>query len=320
MNRTIIGVWAQPISMFATWKARGINTLFGAELEGGSKTQKQWEEAAAAAGLCIVTLPDMARINEQAAQPHRLAFMQADEPDLNRYKDSEPPTSPNNSTLIPSGRYKGWRKPEVLQSLYAACKTAGNFLPVFCNFAGPSITPAAYDHGDGHDPYFPSLDWACADWHYLNVDAVRHSLQQQKDAMRRLAFWSASPLAKCPNGGSSDGVAGVSGSKLFLNYIEASDQNLNNANGRGPTADEYEAQVRNTMRAGCRGWINFAHRFGIGWPAGFDGATLIPGLVDRMKKLAAEFDPPVTPPPVTTLEQRVAELERKMKAISESAK
>lgn len=319
-DMTIIPVWAQPVSMFATVKARGANTLIGAELEGGSTTQAKWEKAAADAGLSIITLPETDRIAEQAAQPHRIAFMQADEPDLNRWKSNEPDNSPNNVTLIPSGSYKGWRKPEVLAQLYAACKAAAPTMPVFCNFAGPTVTGQYYNHGGGHTPYFPSMDWIGFDWHYLNMDAKRYSIQQVKDGMRRLALWSAKP-GTIVNNGVADikDVALEPGSKLRFSYVEASDQNLNNANGRGPTPAEYETQVRNVMLAGCIGYMNFQHRFGIGWPAGFDGAKLIPGLPEKMLSLANEFNgPPI--PPTPTLEARVAALEAKMAGIAAAAK
>ncbi|HYE20133.1 MAG TPA: hypothetical protein VEA69_16925 [Tepidisphaeraceae bacterium] len=307
----IAAVWAQPLQLFPTWKARGKNVVIGFE-KGPGSTQKQWEDAAAAMGLWFITLPEMHRIDEQAAQPYRLGFMQADEPDRNLWKANEPADSPNNRTLIPAGEFKGWRKPEVLEALYAACKRAAPHLPVLVNFAGPTVTAKAYTHGRGHARYIAAADWLCGDWHTLNADAIRYSPQQVIDMLRRLAFWSAAPGLDVKNGyDSARNIATMNGSKLKLGYVEASDQNLINQFGRGPLVDEYEAQVRLVMDAGCVGWVDFATRFGEGWDwtksKGFDGSDDIPGLPERMLKLSEEFvGKPATP--VSDAAKAVAQL------------
>src|SRR5438045_7943554 len=82
----IIGVFAQPISSFAKWKSRGINTLVSHEPEGGRIKKADWEAAAAAAGFWFMDYPsdDDAILQNEAKQTHRLAFMQDDEPEMTR--------------------------------------------------------------------------------------------------------------------------------------------------------------------------------------------------------------------------------------------
>src|SRR6266536_1489181 len=100
----LIGVFSQPVSSFAKWKARGINTLVLSEPEGGRVKKEDWEAAATAAGLFFMDYPsdDDALLPNEAKQTHRLAFMQNDEPDMTR--------QPNTSWPNPDG----WTKPEIL--------------------------------------------------------------------------------------------------------------------------------------------------------------------------------------------------------------
>src|SRR6476619_8095797 len=87
----IIGVFAQPISRFAKWKSRGINTLVSHEPEGGRIKKADWEAAATAAGLFFIDYPseDDSILQNEAKQTHRLAFMQDDEPDMTRQPNTD---------------------------------------------------------------------------------------------------------------------------------------------------------------------------------------------------------------------------------------
>ena len=77
----IVGVWFQPTSSFAKWKARGINTLVGYESEGNTVTRQQWIAAAQAAGLSYMVSPDNDSIAQDTTDANLLAWTQRDEPD-----------------------------------------------------------------------------------------------------------------------------------------------------------------------------------------------------------------------------------------------
>jgi hypothetical protein len=267
----IIGVFSQPISSFAKWKARGINTLISHEPEGGRRPKSDWEAAAAAAGFWFMDYPsdDPAALAEEARQPMRLAFMQDDEPDLTRET-----ADPRN---IPEGPYRGWRKPEPFVARYHACKTAAPHLPVFCNFAGPQITTAAYTHGGGHTPYLAAADWLGHDWYVKNKNHQRYPISLIGMAMDRLAQW----------GGAQ---------KPQLVFIECSDQRISPL-GRAPTPDEVEEQVNLAVAKGARGIVYFPQRP----PPGFQYDAMTPELAERMiainARLAGTPQPPSDPPP-----------------------
>src|SRR5436189_5829152 len=53
----IVGVYMQPPDTFDVWRARGIDTLVGYESRGGSISNKDWSEAAAAKGFFYIRKP-----------------------------------------------------------------------------------------------------------------------------------------------------------------------------------------------------------------------------------------------------------------------
>ena len=224
----IIGVFSQPISSFAKWKSRGINTLVSHEPEGGRIRKADWEAAAEAAGLWFMDYPsyDNTVLPNEAKQTHRLAFMQDDEPDMTR----TPNTDRTNAD--------GWTKPELLAARYTRCKAAAPNLPVFVNFAGTAVTPDAYP-GNKHLPYIFAADWLGHDWYVKNKNAQRYPTSLIAKAMDRLAAWS--------------------NNKPQLVFIECSDQKISTL-GRLPTADEVEEEVNIAVNNGAKGIIYFPQR------------------------------------------------------------
>jgi len=77
-----IGVWSQPVYSFATWKARGVNTMVNYESEGGTVSIDQWSNAVDALGLYQIRQP---RGNPalDIKETSLLAWMNNDEPDVN---------------------------------------------------------------------------------------------------------------------------------------------------------------------------------------------------------------------------------------------
>lgn len=303
----IVGVFSQPVSSFAKWMARGINTLVSHEPEGGHRSKADWEAAATAAGFWFMDYPsdDPAVLAQEARQPMRLAFMQDDEPDLTREL-----TDPRN---IPDGPYKGWRRPDPFLARYRACKAAAPNLPVFCNFAGPQITPDAYTHGGGHLPYLAATDWVGHDWYVKNKNWQRYPVSLIKKAYDRLTSWS--------------------GGKPQLVFIECSDQRISPL-GRMPTPDEVEEEVNLAVSLGARGIVYFPQRP----PPGFQYDAMPPEIVERVVVINGRLNggggspapgpvpdpppspvpvpPPATPPPPVVVEPTVAELVNRISALS----
>jgi hypothetical protein len=255
----IIGVFSQPVSSFAKWKSRGINTLVSSEPEGGRVKKEDWEAAATAAGLFFMDYPsdDDALLPNEAKQTHRLAFMQNDEPDMTR--------QPNTGPFGPDG----WTKPAILTARYARCKAAAPNLPVFVNFAGTAVTPEYYK-GEKHLPYIAAADWLAHDWYVKNRNVDRYPVSLIGKAMDRLAQWS--------------------NNKPQFVFIECSDQKIS-AQGRAPTPDEVEEEINLAVAKGAKGIIYFPQRP----PPGFQFDAMTPEIIDRITQINARLTTPSAP-------------------------
>ena len=273
----IIGAWGQPAGHFPRLASLRVNSAFGYD-NGGGVAKAEWERRAAENGLWVANAPaaDAATMAAEAAQENRLAWTQDDEPDLNRWRDNEPADSPHNSRLIPGPRYKGWTRPEILQERYARCKSVAPHVPVFVNFAGPSITVAEYTHGEGHKPYLAACDWMSFDWHIKNQNYTRYTLDLVRLAASRLRRWAGPEK------------------RLFV-FIEVT-QHQYHANARSPTPDEAEAMVNAAVESGATGIVYFAHTFRHGWtpgvfPNGWYGPA--PEMEARVLAMNNRLSPPV---------------------------
>src|ERR1044071_7562056 len=54
----VVGVYMQPPDTFDVWRTRGVNTLVGYESRGGSISNKDWSDAAAAKGFFYFRKPN----------------------------------------------------------------------------------------------------------------------------------------------------------------------------------------------------------------------------------------------------------------------
>jgi hypothetical protein len=270
----IIGVFSQPVSSFAKWRARGINTLVSHEPESGKMPKADWEAAAAAAGLFFMDYPGVLPLMAaEGTQPYRLAWMQDDEPDLTRTPNAS--TNPDGTT--PAGYLKG---------RYDACKAANPSMPVFLNLAGPQFTSDAYK-GEKHLPYIQAADWLAHDWYVKNKNFARYPVDLIGKAMDRLAAWSSTGITATP-----PVMTPGKGKPQFV-FIECSDQKIAGALGRAPTPDEMEAEVNLAVARGAKGIIYFPQRP----PPGFMFDAMTPDLVTRMTAINAKLAPPVPAPP-----------------------
>lgn len=291
----IIGVWAQPASSFDKWKARGVNTVVQWEPErayGGAPprvSKAAWEEEAAGRGLFFATQPGESpeRVRAEGLQPFRFAFMQDDEPDLWRPPQVEVEQPPGSGQrvkvpdprIIQSGKWAGWTDPAVLEARYKLCKDNAPDVPVFTNFAGPSLSNEYYTDAAGHRRYLNSSDVVGHDWYPKNKNAARYPNSHVVLPMRKLALPAFLPA----KGGAWPQIV----------FIECSNQGIAKE-GRCPTPDDMQEQVDLAVANGAVGICWFAHSFNIGWPAGWDGVP--PENVARMieinRKLAGEPAPP----------------------------
>ncbi len=153
----VIGVFLQPNYKLATWAQRGINTAFGYETLGGTVSNADWSTAAAAQGMAYIRVPgnDLAA---DARDPHLLAWLQPDEPDINK------------------------TDPAVLAASYKTWKAAGPNVPVIVNFSGgdivlnlvprSTITQYIPSADQFANDFYPISGWGRLDWLYRVGQAV----------------------------------------------------------------------------------------------------------------------------------------------------
>lgn len=253
-----IGVFSQPIQNMKMWRDRGINMLCSHEPESGKVPKPLWEQAATDLGLRFMDYPDMANLVVESKQPNRVAWMQPDEPDLVSHVNSP------GSTI------------GDLQTTYKKLKLQAPTMPVYLNMAGPSFDAVAYDgtphptktdaskagHRAATGGYMAWADWLDNDY-YLAQSGRKGAFYIQDRLADRLADWS--------------------GNKPYFITIET----------HGATnpfsADDFEQEFMRRIIYACLkghkilGVVYWAHKFGVGWPQGWDGTT--PEIVARMMRL-----------------------------------
>jgi hypothetical protein len=199
----IIGVHYQPTSLFDTWKAVGVNTLIGIELE-SYRSEQYVRQQAASKGLNYISYPSADPATDEN-DPHFIGYLLPDEPDGHKWPVSK------------------W------SDMYNAIKAAGRKKPVFGNFAGPNVTAAypAYDGKPsadwaGHRAFVPYADWLSHDWYPINSIKSRYWTPYNGPGLITRAM---------------DLLSKWSGGKPQLAYVECSFMNKQ-AEGVSPTPAE----------------------------------------------------------------------------------
>jgi hypothetical protein len=240
-NNFITGVWYQPLSSFATWAARGVNTLFGyADEDQPENTHyPTWKAAAAAHGLKYVvqwidpfhTHAQQPLTGADNSDPNLLAVMLPDEPDG-----------------------AGNRTPGQIIDLAIAIKAVLPSKPIFLNVDG---FRTQYRPFNDYRCYFQGADWCSLDYYPLNAFGDINNttiLGQRVDTII--------------NAGAAAG-----GQKKYFCALECSDQNARvldwvqaypdlKARMRGPTAAEMAQEVDEVIRRPLSGIIWFPDRIG----------------------------------------------------------
>lgn len=222
-----IAVYSQPTNTFATWAARGLNTLFRYEDQGGTVAIADWDSAATAAGFDFIRQP-RATATDDIGRAHLVAWLQ--EPD-----------EPDGAGTDPS----------ILAAQYSAMKTADPTRPVVINLSGgnvvfqktPAATYAAYFKAADwiSTDFYPITGWAEPDWIDLTKPVTGRGTEGLVlDEVRALGETSAPQIA----------------------VIECSNQNLAWVPGDvGPTVDEFRGEVWDAVIHGARAIVYFPQQF-----------------------------------------------------------
>jgi hypothetical protein len=218
-----IGVFQQPVSNFAGWKARGINTV---TVIPADTDLDAWAQAADQAGLYQIRgpRPDTAT---DLADKWLLALNQTDEPD-------------GINSQVPASQ---------LQKIYTAWKTTMPERSVYINLVGAlnqyDISGACADKtyrdscpsGDSwYAHYVAAADWISGDRYPVN---------------------SGEPLAEI--GSMVDHLRQLAGDKPTFAFIETGDYDTTDRNP-GPTADQLRDEVWSAIIHGVRGIWYFPER------------------------------------------------------------
>jgi hypothetical protein len=286
----VIAAYQQPLEYLAEWKALGVNAVVGPELGNPERvTSKQWCDEAQRLGLSVIGNAFL--IRDSYRPPNLIATIVSDEP-----------TSANHNFPV-----------SQIEAEAAAFRRLAPDVPVICNHAGDKLTSAgARDYGL-YEGYVRAVDVSWGDWYPVNREFARYPLTFKRD---ELLFLRAR------------------GAKRLGSVIEASWQKLNRGDSRGrePTPEEFETQVNIALANGAEYIVYFTtcDSGAYGWPRSYFPTS--PELKVKMSAVNARLNPPAgtqpsaqpttfpttQPVPVPTLDDRVTDLERKLKSLKEA--
>jgi hypothetical protein len=221
----IVGVYMQPPDTFDVWRARGVNTLVGYESRGGSISNKDWSDAAAAKGLFYIRRPPgVVEIGADAQDPNLLAWMHDDEPDVKK-----PPTDP-----------------EKLLADYKMWKAMGPNVPVFVNFSGGHVLGGKVGK-ETYAEYMKAADWFGNDFYPVTGYNRPDWLWKVGAAVDQLREWS----------GGRPQFAFIETSAQRLSWTPKTT--------RGVTPDELRALLWHSVIHGANGVVYFPQQIGEGF-------------------------------------------------------
>jgi hypothetical protein len=236
----LIGVWYQPMSNFAKWKSRGVNTLVGFASE-NTVARDTWMQAARKAGLFYIVKPtdDPADLKSDLADPNLLAWEQPDEPDGG-----------------------GGIPPAKIVENYKAWKAAGD-KPVLLNLDG---WRTQYGKPEEYIEYCQGADWIAFDYYIINRGEGPDNIKKIGERLDKLKEWT---------GGKKRLFVFIECSDQNLRVTDwaATPDATGKPAGprmRCPTADEMKKQIDVAVAHGASGIIYFPDVIGRGWES-FDG-------------------------------------------------
>jgi hypothetical protein len=228
-----IGVYRQPTTSFATWKARGVNTVI--DFYDNPTWMEAWIASAHQYGFEEIRNPRQ-NIAQDKTDANLLAYEHPDEPDVNG---------------IPL-----WQ----LQQEYAAWKAGNPNVPVLVNVAGATVIGQADQTTDqDYRNIFATSDWISNDVYPL---AAWGQSSWVDKTMPNSNPWGIPD--KLNEGNAVDKIRQLTGGKRQFGYVETSYQHLsqvNSGSSRAPTAGEFRGEVWNNILHGAKGIVYFPQAF-----------------------------------------------------------
>ena len=234
-----IGVWTQPLSLFATWKARGVNTMVS---DAPPDTIANWDQAVKKQGFRTIR-PPAENPSDDVGNAVLLAWAQKDEPDMTGEGYVNYPAYLAN--------YQAWKKADPNRPIYLNF-SGGDVLgarpdPDPSDYAAnpdcsPNGTPWPFNCSltSNHLNYINNtLDWVSNDIYpvsgNLPDDLARYDLTDLGAPIATLQSWTTKPE---------------------FCYIETAP-----IYDRGVTSDELRAEVWLAIVYGVRGFVYFPDKF-----------------------------------------------------------
>jgi hypothetical protein len=254
-----VGVFGQPAWAMHGWASIGCNTMLVIPRE---ENAARWDEEAQRLGLAVIRRP----VGDPSADVDRddlLAWALPDEPDV------EANNSPcgGNCVELSESLSASWRAVDPKRKIFVNVAGPNVLLSDACDYCnGPGDEPPAADCYPDNDQCYPRIfetaDWISEDIYpvtgWLPSETLREDITVVGRTLDRLRAWTDKPL---------------------FAIIEVSDQRLgfDGTGSRGPTPDEYRAELWHAIIHGARGVFYFPQAFNP-----FDFEAVSPGVLDEM--------------------------------------
>ncbi|MFO0915905.1 MAG: hypothetical protein U0795_23300 [Pirellulales bacterium] len=241
----VIGIDAQPVRLYDTWKSRGVNTVVRIDRD----TLDQIDEAVVRLGMKAIRDAKPVSALDKGRSYLLASNSPSDEPEL-KFNDFATGVS-------------------VQFGYQEAAKNSG--LPFFTNYAGAWMLGDPWEsrdycglRGDAigqycYGEYFRATDWISFDYYPMNFGGDINSITTIMNRIESHFKTSGQPLPP------------------RFAYIEASDFDCD---GRGPTASQVGYEAVSAVIAGARGIIYFPHKVGQDTPEGFAGCAPLQRTAD----------------------------------------
>ena len=234
-----IGVWTQPLSLFDTWKARGVNTMVS---DSPPETIANWDQAVKNEGFMTIR-PPAENPSDDVGNTVLLAWAQKDEPDMCGEGYVNYPTYLAN--------YQAWKKADPTRPIYL------NFSGGDVLGAGPDPDPSDYAANPDCSPNGTPWPFNCSlTSNHLNY--INNALDWVSNDIYPVSGNLPDNLARYDLTGLGAPIARLQSwtTKPEFSYIETAP-----IYNRGVTPDELRAEVWLAIVYGVRGFVYFPDKF-----------------------------------------------------------
>lgn len=238
-----IGVFGQPAFAMEGWAEVGCNTMLSVPQ---GENIEAWDEEAQRVGLAMIRQP-LGVLSEDQGRTDLLAWMLPDEPDV---EANNAPCGGNCVNLVESLSSQ-WRQADPSRKIFVNLAGPNVILSWGCDYCnGPGDEPPSPECFPDNDQCYPrivdAVDWVSQDIYpvtgWLPSEELRDDVTIVGQTLDRLRDWTDKPL---------------------FAIIEVSDQRLGfeGTGARGPTPDEYRAEVWHAIIHGAHGIFYFPQAF-----------------------------------------------------------